>query len=184
MRRLIIFMMVSLDGYFEGPEHELDWHNVDKEFNEFAAKQLDEADILLFGRITYEMMASFWPTGQAKKIDPVVADKMINMRKLVFSKTLVDAGWNNAKLIKENIDKKIYELKNAPGKSLLILGSSSLAVSLIKYGLIDEYRIMVNPVALGKGKSLFDNLRSELKLKLTGTRVFNSGNVMLYYKPI
>ena len=183
MRKVIIFMMTSLDGYFESSGHELDWHNVDHEFNEFAAKQLDEADILLFGRVTYEMMSSFWVTEQAKIIDPIVADKMNNLRKIVFSKTLIDACWNNTELIKENIDKKIKELKNMPGKSLFILGSSNLAVNLIKYGLIDEFRIMVNPVVLGNGSSLFNNLQSNLKLKLINTRSFNSGNVLLYYIP-
>jgi dihydrofolate reductase len=184
MRKLFLFMMVSLDGFFEGPAHELDWHVVDAEFNEFAARQLDEADMLLFGRVTYQLMASYWPTDLAKTDDPIVTQKMNSLPKIVFSRTLAAADWNNTKLIKENVAAEVARLKQQPGKDLVILGSSNLCISLLRLGLIDELRIMVNPVVLGSGKTLFDGMNSSLKLKLLTTRTFTSGNVLLYYRPL
>jgi len=182
MRRVFLFMMVSLDGFFEGPNQDISWHNVDEEFNDFAIQQLDEVDTLLFGRVTYEGMASFWPTTFAKENDPIVADKMNMIHKLVFSKTLDKAEWSNTRLVKEHIAEEISKLKQQPGKDLAIFGSSDLAVSLIHMGLVDELRIMVNPVVLGSGKSLFKGIHEKLDLKLLKTRTFGSGNVLLYYR--
>ncbi len=175
--------MVSLDGFFEGPNHELDWHNVDAEFNEFAVGQLNEVDILLFGRRTYQMMAGYWPTQFAKENDPVVAEKMNNLPKIVFSRTLEKAEWNNSRLVKEDVTQEIGKLKQQPGKEMAILGSSNLCVSLIKMGLLDEFRVMVNPIVLNKGNTLFAGLNDKLNLKLLKTRTFKSGNVLLYYQP-
>ena len=104
MRKVILFNMVTLDGFFEGPNREINWHHVDEEFNEFAIDQLDSADGLLFGRVTYEMMASYWPTPAARTNDPIVAGKMNALPKFVFSRTLKKAEWNNTKLVKENQD--------------------------------------------------------------------------------
>jgi dihydrofolate reductase len=183
MRKVILFMMVSLDGFFEGPNHALDWHNVDAEFNEFAIHQLNEVDVLLFGRKTYEMMASYWPTPAATKNDPIVAERMNNLPKLVFSRTLQKVEWNNSRLIKENVAEEISKLKQQPGKDMAIFGSSDLSVTLAKLGLIDEYRIMVNPVVLGNGTRLFAGMNHRLNLKLVKTKSFSSGNVLLYYVP-
>lgn len=183
MRKVFLFMMVSLDGFFEGPNHELDWHNVGEEFNEFAIRQLDEIGALLFGRVTYQGMASYWPTPFARENDPVVADKMNNLPKIVFSRTLDKAEWNNSRLVKDNIAEEISRLVKEPGKDLAIFGSSNLAVSLLEMGLIDELRIMVNPIVLGGGTALFDGLKERHKLKLVRTRPFNSGNVLLVYQP-
>jgi dihydrofolate reductase len=182
VRKVFLFMMVSLDGYFEGPKQDIGWHNVDEEFNDFAIQQLDDVDMLLFGRVTYEGMASFWPTPFAKENDPIVAEKMNTVSKLVFSKTLDKAEWNNTKLVKEHVAEEILQLKQQSGKDIAIFGSSDLAVSLISLGLVDELRIMVNPVVLGNGKSLFNGLRGKLDLKLLKTRTFSSGNVLLYYQ--
>jgi len=185
MRKVFLFMMVTLDGFFEGPNHEIDWHNVDEEFNEFAIHQLnEEVDTLLFGRVTYEGMASYWPTQFAKENDPIVADKMNTVPKIVFSKTLEKAEWDNSRLVKEHIAEEVSKLKQQPGKDLAIFGSSDLAVSFIQMGLIDELRIMVNPVVLGSGKPLFNGIHEKLNLKLLKTRTFRSGNVLLYYQPI
>src|SRR5215813_2951666 len=107
MRNLFLFMMVSLDGFFEGPDHSIDWHNVDEEFNEFAARQLDEVDTLVFGRVTYEGMASYWPTVSAIEDDPVIAGKMNSLPKIVFSRTLEMANWENSRLVKENIEGEV-----------------------------------------------------------------------------
>ena len=182
MRKLLFFMLISLDGFYEGPEHSIDWHNVDEEFNEFANGQLDSAGMLLFGRVTYEMMAAYWPNQAAIRDDPVIAAAMNRMPKIVFSRTLSSVAWQNTRLIKDNMVDEVVKLKTQPGKDLIILGSSDLAVDLIQYGLIDEFRIMVNPVALGNGKSLFKGLQGRLNLELFDTRVFKSGNVLLYYR--
>ena len=184
MRKLLFFMLTSLDGYFEGPESDINWHNVDEEFNEFAIEQLNSVDMLLFGRVTYEMMASYWPTPQAIKDDPIVAEKMNSLPKIVFSKTLSMAAWQNTRLIKDNFSAETSRLKQQPGKDMIIFGSSDLAVALIEYNLVDEFRIMVNPVVLGGGKTLFHGVQNKLELKLLKTRQFKSGNVLLYYAPI
>jgi dihydrofolate reductase len=174
--------MITLDGFFEGQNHELDWHNVDAEFNEFAINQLNKVDILLFGRLTYQMMASYWPTPTAIKDDPIVAGKMNTIPKIVFSKSLDKVGWNNSKLIRENVAEEVSKLKQQPGKDLAIFGSSDLCLSLIKMGLVDELRIMVNPVVLGSGNPLFKGIQDKLNLKLIKIKPFSSGNVLLYYQ--
>jgi dihydrofolate reductase len=184
MRRIILFMMVSLDGFFEGPpNHKLDWHNVDAEFNELAITQLNEMDVLLFGRVTYQLMASYWPTQFAKRDDPIVAEKMNNLPKIVVSKTLDKAEWNNSRVVKENVAEEISKLKQQPGKDIAIFGSSNLAVSLMRMNLIDEIRVIVNPVVLGSGRRLFEGIGEKLNLKLLRTQKFNSGNVLLCYQP-
>jgi dihydrofolate reductase len=183
MRKVFLFMMVTLDGFFEGPGHEIDWHNVDEEFNEFAIDQLNEVDALLFGRVTYQGMASYWPTPLAKENDPIIADKMNTVPKIVFSKTLDKVEWSNSRLVTENIAGEISQLKQEQGRDLALFGSANLAVSLLQMGLIDELRIMVNPVVLGNGKPLFTGIHDKVKLKLIKIRTFRSGNVLLYYQP-
>lgn len=183
MRKVILFNMVTLEGFFEGPNREIDWHHVDKEFNDFAIDQLNSADSLLFGRVTYEMMASYWPTPAATANDPIVAGKMNALPKFVFSRTLKKAEWNNTKLVKENIAEEISKLKQQPGKDLLLFGSADMASTLTQLGLIDEYRIMVNPVVLGSGKPLFKGIKDRLELRLVNTKTFGNGNVLLYYQP-
>ena len=175
--------MVSVDGCFEGPEKEIDWHNVDEEFNDYTVILLNKVDALLFGRVTYQLMEGYWPSPSAIKNDPVVAGKMNDLPKIVFSKTMANVKWKNTRLIKENIAEEITKLKQAPGKDMAIFGSSNLSLTFIDLGLIDEYRIMINPVILGKGKSLFQGLDRTLNLKFIEARTFNSGNVMLYYHP-
>jgi len=184
MRKVIFQMMISLDGFFEGPNRELDWHNVDEEFNEYAIGFLHTVDTLLFGRVTYELMAGYWPTLSATTNDPIVAGKMNSLRKMVFSKTLQKVGWENTQLVKENIGEEILKLKRELGKNIAMFGSSDLALTFIKQNLIDEYRIIVNPVVLGKGKSLFSGLEKKISLRLTNTKRFDSGKVLLYYKPV
>ncbi len=184
MRKIFLFMMISLDGFFEGPDHELDWHNVDAEFNEFAAEQLNEVDTLLFGWRTYELMAGYWPAEPAKGDSPVIAEKMNALPKIAFSRKERKVEWQNTRLITGNVGGEIKKLKNQSGKNIAILGSSNLCVSLIQMGLIDEFRIMVNPVVLGRGHTLLNCLHDKLNLKLLKTRTFNSGNVLLYYKQI
>ena len=175
-------MMVSLDGFYEGPQHDLTWHNVDHEFNDFADKQLDESSILVFGGRTYKMMADFWPSDIAIKMAPNTAKRMNSLDKIVFSRTLKRADWNNTELHNGDISTVIQNAKEKPGKEIAVLGSSDLCLSLIKEGLLDEIRIMVNPVVLGHGKTLFSGIINQLKLELTSERTFKSGNVLLTYK--
>ena len=175
--------MISLDGFFEGPGREIDWHNVDEEFNETAAKFLDSVDTLIFGRITYELMAGYWPTDLALTDDPVIAGKMNSLAKIVFSKSLEKAEWNNTRLIKDNIIDEVTRLKKEPGKNIAIFGSSDLALTFIPSGLIDEFRVIVNPVILGKGRTLLAGLDTRLTLNLLETKTFKSGNVLLSYAP-
>jgi dihydrofolate reductase len=183
MRKIIFQTLISLDGFFEGPNQEIDWHNVDEEFNEFAIDFLDQVDTLLFGRVTYELMAGYWPTPAATTNDPIVAGKMNHLPKIVFSRTLKKVEWENSRLVKENVAEEITKLKQQPGKDMVIFGSSDLAVTLLPLGLIDECRILVNPVVLGSGKPLFKGIKEKLNLKLIKTKTFKSGNVLLFYQP-
>ncbi|HEY9287808.1 MAG TPA: dihydrofolate reductase family protein [Candidatus Dormibacteraeota bacterium] len=184
MRRLAAFFMVSLDGYFEAPDrNDFSWHNVDDEFNEFALKQLDASDALLFGRTTYQGMAEFWPTAAAIESDPEVAARMNTLPKLVFSRTLErpEPEWANTRLINDGIAQELTKLKQQPGKDLLVLASSVLTTSLIDAGVLDELRIIVNPVILGGGRALFHGEQARIRVKLTSSRQFRSGNVLLTY---
>jgi dihydrofolate reductase len=184
MRKLFSFNMMTLDGFFEGPDQEIDWHNVDEEFNEFAAEQLGTIDVILFGRVTYQGMASYWPTPFATENDPVIAAQMNSFPKIVVSHTLQKAEWNNTRLIKDNVAEEISKLKQQPGKDLALFGSANLLSTLMQMDLIDEHRIMVNPVILGNGHPLFKSTTGRLDLKLLKARTFRSGNVLLYYEPV
>ncbi len=181
MRKIFSFMMVSLDGYFEGLNHELNWHNVDNEFNDFAVEQLKDISILLFGWRTYELMSNWWPTDLGKQDDPVTAELMNTLPKIAFSHQPRIVEWQNTRLIKENIVAEIRKLKEQPGKDIAIFGSSNLCVSFINSGLIDEFRIMINPVILGEGHTLFNGIHKKLALELKKIRRFDSGNILLYY---
>ncbi|HTX79831.1 MAG TPA: dihydrofolate reductase family protein [Longilinea sp.] len=183
MRKLIAFNLMTLDGFFEGPGHDIKWHNVDKEFDEFSIAQLESAGALLFGRVTYELMANFWPSEMALEDDPIVAKWMNSLPKVVFSRTLETAEWNNTRLVKTNVAGEITKLKQQPGKDLFLFGSADLAATLIKLGLIDEYRILLNPIVLGKGSPLFKGVEKPFKLSLVKTQTFQNGNILLYYQP-
>ncbi|MBI5876397.1 MAG: dihydrofolate reductase [Chloroflexi bacterium] len=183
MRNVIFQMAVSLDGYFEGPHHELDWHRVDDEFNAYAIDLLNRVDALLFGRVTYELMASYWPTPAALEDDPQVARRMNSLPKLVFSRTLERADWQNTRLVKTDAAAEVSRLKQQPGKDVAIFGSSDLALALMPDRLINEYRIFITPVVLGRGKPLFAGITERHTLALRSSRVFRSGLVCLTYAP-
>jgi dihydrofolate reductase len=184
MRKVVFQVMTSIDGYFEGPDSEIDWHNVDNDFNNYAIDFLNTLDTLVFGRKTYELMASYWPTETAIKNEPLVAEKMNNLSKIVYSTTLEKVDWKKTKLIKANIADEVARQKLRQCKDIAILGSSDLALALIPQGLINEYRIIVNPIFLGKGKTLLTGLDERLKLKLVFTKTYRSGNVLLCYVPV
>ena len=183
MRKLYSFMVVTLDGFYEGPDGEFDWPNVDEEFNEFGIAQLHDTDLLLFGRRTYEGMASYWPTPAARQDDPLVAELMNTLPKVVVSTTLTSADWSNSRVVGGNLAEEVTKLKQQPGKAIAVFGSPSLTVSLLELGLVDELRVMVNPIVLGDGRSLFRTTRDRLRLELRQTRTFSSGNVLLTYRP-
>jgi dihydrofolate reductase len=183
MRKIFAFIMTTLDGYYEGPNQEFDFWVVDEEFNRFAVEQLDEADALLFGRVTYEGMAAYWPTPAGEQDDPRLAARMNGLPKVVVSRSLDKAEWASTRLIKDDVTEELTKLKQQPGKDIAILGSSDLTVSLLRMGLVDEVRIMVNPVVLGAGKSVFRTAGERIGLKLLKSRHFNSGNILLYYQP-
>jgi dihydrofolate reductase len=183
MRKIFSFMMVSLDGYHAGPNHEIDWHNVDAEFNDFAMRQLDEIGTLVFGRVTYEGMASYWPTRQAQQDSPAIAAAMNSASKIVVSRTLDRAEWTGTRLIKDDVAAEFTELKEQAGKDIAIFGSSDLTASLLRMGLVDELRVIVAPLLLGGGRSLFHGVGDQIGLTLLDTRRFASGNVLLYYRP-
>ena len=184
MKKIVVFNMVSVDGFFAGPNGEIDWHNVDEagEFNEFAISQLkEEVGVILFGRATYELMAGYWPKDGAIKDDPVVAANMNSLPKIVFSRTLEKAGWNNTTLAKTVDPAEINRMKQEIGKDIFIFGSGQLVQEFARLGLVDEYRLMVNPVALGSGKVLF---KDKTQLLFLGLKEFKNGNVLLRYKPV
>jgi len=183
MRKLGVFNFISLDGYYKGLHDDISWNTHTQENSDFSAENLKAGSTLLFGRVTYEMMFSFWPSPMAYERMPLVAEGMNKAEKIVFSRTLKKAEWQNTRLIKDNMVEEIKKMKQLPGKDLTLLGSGSVLTQLADAGLIDEYAIMLNPVALGAGTSVFKNLKQQLNLKLTGTRTFKSGSVLLTYSP-
>jgi dihydrofolate reductase len=185
MRKVIAFEQVSLDGYFVDANGDMSWaHKQDPEWTEFASGNASGDGALLFGRVTYQMMASFWPTPAAMVRAPAVAEGMNNMPKFVFSRTLDEASWKNTTLVKGDILAEVRRMKNEPGPGLAILGSGSIVSQLAQAGLIDEFQIVVNPIILGKGKTLFEGVKEKVALKLIRTRAFGNGNVVLYYEPM
>ncbi len=181
MRKLSVFNLVTLDGYFAGKGGDISWHTVDAEFNKFAEEKATSGNILVFGRVTYELMASYWPTPEAIKNDPVVAEGMNKAQKIVFSRTLAKADWNNTRLVKDDLLAEIGRLKQQSGKDLTVLGSGSIVSQLARQGLIDEYQLLVNPVVIGKGKTMFEGITDKIVLKLVNIRQFGNGNVLLTY---
>ena len=188
--KLFMFMTISLDGFFEGRDHDISWHNVDDEVKKFAIEQLRETDTILFGRRTYELFEGFWPKAaddpKISKDNLEIARLINNMNKVVFSKTLTKLeekeNWRNVRLIRDVNPEEIKRWKQESGKDLDI-GGSNLAVSFAQLGLIDEIRIMVDSIVLGEGTRLFEGIKDKLNLSLLKTRTFKSGNVLLYYQP-
>ena len=186
MRKLVVFNHVTLDGYFVDANGGMSWaktDNNDAEWNAFVAENASGGGVLVFGRITYELMASFWPTPFAIKTMPDVAEGMNRAQKVVFSRTLDKASWSNTKLVKGDPAAEIRKMKEEPGEGMTILGSGSIVSQLAQERLIDEYQIVINPLVLGKGRTMFEGIKDRLPLKLTQSRTFGNGNVLLSYKP-
>ena len=184
MRRLLVFNSVTVDGYFTDQNGDMSWAHKqdDPEWNAFTAENAKSGGELLFGRVTYDLMASFWPTPAAAQMAPEIAEGMNKAPKVVFSKKLDEASWNNTRVIKGNLAEEIRKLKEAPGDGLVLMGSGTIISQIALEGVIDEYQMIVNPLALGKGRTMFDGIEGKLNLTLTSTRAFQNGNVLLSYK--
>lgn len=181
MRRVIMWNLVTLDGFFEGPRSwDLDWHEEvwGDELKRISIEQLENADLLLFGRVTYQGMASYWPSAKGQ-----VAELMNGISKVVFSSTLDAADWSNARLVTGRAEDEVARLKQQPGKDILIFGSARLTHSLMRAGLIDEYRVGVSPVVLGEGRPLFGPGAERATLRLLDATPLSTGCVILRYAP-
>ena len=183
MQTLASFIITSLDGFYEGPNGEFDWPIVDEEFNDFAVRQLDEAHTLGFGRVTYEHMSAYWPTEQARMNDPAITSRMNTKPKVVFSTSLDNACWSATTVARGEAAEQARAIKAATGGELLVIGSAHLTASLAEAGVLDELRIMISPIVIGQGRSLFEDLKDRVSLTLLGVRQFGSGSVLLTYRP-
>ncbi len=178
MRRLVLSMMVSVDGFTEGENRELDWHVWDDELERHMTQFFTTVDTMRVGGVAYELMISYWPTATDS-----IAPQMNNLPKLVLSNTLQSPEWNS-RAIKGDIAGEINRLKQQDGKDMVVFGGAGAAQTLMELGLIDEYQLIVNPVILGAGRPLFKPGSKKVNLKLVDTVAFRCGNVKLYYQPV
>lgn len=184
MRKLIMWNVITLDGYFEGNQHwDLSFHNViwGQELETLSMNQLKSADYLVFGRVTYEGVAAYWTNAEAETAEQEVAKLMNSIPKLVFSKTLKSAEWNNTTIISDNASEEIQKLKKQGGKDMYVFGSANLSETLINDNLFDEYRIGIAPVVLGSGRPLFRQGITSKNLSLVSTQQLLTGGVVLKY---
>jgi dihydrofolate reductase len=188
MRKVVLFMHLSLDGYAAGPNGELDWISFDEELQNYGDEIVNSVGSTLYGRVTYQMMEAYWPTVPSNpsnsKHDIDHANWYINIDKIVISKSLDKVESNNTRLIKENFAEEIAKLKQEPGKDIVIFGSPSIAHVFIQLGLIDEYQLTVSPVVLGSGVRLFQDNQAMNKLKLLSSRTLRSGLIGLHYQSL
>jgi dihydrofolate reductase len=185
MRKIIFSIPVTLDGFIEGPQRELDWVNADDELHDFYTDLLRTGDLVLFGRVTYELMVNYWPMAPT---DPKASESMkrfantLNpLRKLVYSKTLNSVGWNS-QVVETFNPKDILELKSQTGKNILLSGGATMAQAFFNNGLVDEYIPVIQPVVIGSGKALFGGLEKSLNLSFLSSQRFRSGAVAIRYK--
>lgn len=183
MSRLTAFNFITLNGFFKGPGEDISWHRHGAEENEYAITAMQAGNTLLFGRVTYEMMAGYWPTPFAIESAPEVAAGMNGADKIVCSRTLQKADWGNVRLIRDNVGEEIRKIKETSAKDITLLGSGNLLTQLAELGLVDEYQVMIDPVVLGEGTPLFQGIARPLDLVLTASRSFRSGVVLQTYRP-
>ena len=179
MNKLTSFTFITLNGLYKGLSEDISWHPHGGEAAQFVNDASGADNILLFGRKTYEMMASFWPTPMAAELMPIVAENMNKSQKIVCSNTLKKADWKNTNILQGDIIAQLKQLKQSSKKNITVLGSGNLLMQLAEAGLVDEYSIMLDPVALGKGSSLFEGLKNNLELKLVSSRVFEKDGIVL-----
>lgn len=187
MRSLVVFNHVSLDGYFVDGQGSMQWAKggrtaADPEWDAFVAQNTRGESTLLFGRVTYELMSGYWPTPQARQRDAALAERMNALPKVVFSRTLERATWSNTTLVKDDLVTAVRRMKQEPGHGLVILGSGRIVAQLAVAQLIDEYQIVVNPVVLGRGRTMFEGVPGPLPLERTATRAFGNGDVLVCYR--
>lgn len=186
MRSLSVFNSVSLDGFFTDANSELGWAHKFGGDPEYAAWIGENArsggGMLVYGRKTYDLMVAYWPTPQAMKDMPVVATGINASPKIVFSRRMEKATWNNTTLIKEDPVAAMKKLKAEPGPNLVVMGSGQIVSQLAAAGLVDRYTLPVIPTVLGKGRTLFEGVGTSFDLKLAGTRSFKNGVVVLTYE--
>ena len=184
MRKLLVFNSITTDGYFTDKNGDMSWaHKQDPEWTDFVAENSKSGGELLFGRVTFQLMESFWPTPMAAQQFPEVADQMNKLRKVVFSRTLDSVSWENTRLLKGDLVDEVRKLKQEPGPDMVIMGSGSIISQLAPEKVIDEYQVVVNPIVLGAGRTMFDGMKERLNLRLIKTRAFGNGNVLLCYEP-
>ena len=184
MRKLIMWNVITLDGYFEGNQNwDLSFHNViwGQELEKLSIEQLQSADYLVFGRVTYEGMAAYWTKAEGEAAEQEVAKLMNSIPKIVFSKTLKTADWNNTTIISENSTAEIQKLKEQSGNDIYVFGSANLSETFINDNLFDEYRIGIAPVILGSGRPLFRQGINSSKLSLISAQQLLTGGVVLKY---
>jgi dihydrofolate reductase len=188
MRKVISFMHVSLDGFTTGPNGELEWAIVDEELNPYVDNLFKSVDTALYGRVTYQLMESYWPTvltdPNAPPRDLKHARWVENVAKIVFSKTLSHVEWKNTRLVKDQIAEEIAARKHEPGLDLMIFGSPRLTHTFMHLGLIDEYRLFLNPIVLGGGIPLFQGVSDWTRLNLVEATTFRAGVVGLHYQVV
>ena len=185
MAQLHAFIMTSVDGCYADPRGDMSFAHAgkeDAEYQEYVQGNARGGGMLLFGRVTYELMIQYWPTPAALQQNPIVAERMNAGPKAVFSRTLKSASWNNTTLLKGELTAEVQKLKEGD-RDITTLGSGSLVTQLANAGLVDELTIVVIPVILGGGKRVFDGLTDPRGLKLTKTRSFKNGKVVLSYEP-
>ena len=183
MRKVVVFNSISLDGYFTDGTNDVAWaHKRDPEWQAFTAENAGGAAELLFGRRTYEMMAGFWPSPQARQSMPKVAESMNAMRKTVFSRTLTTAAWQNSRIVGTDLVAEVRRMKQEAGPDILIMGSGEIVAQLTQAGLIDAFQFVVVPIVLGSGRTLFTGVTGKPRLELTKTRAFQNGNVVGWYE--
>jgi len=182
MRKIFVSNIVSVDGYFEDAGKGISWFALDEEFFAYSRDMITSVDLILFGRVTYDVMVAFWPNAQSE--DPVVTERMNNLPKIVFSRALPAADWNNTTLLREIDAEEIIKLKRQPGKDIVILGSGQIVSALAQLGLIDEYVLIVIPVILGSGTPLFKGVHDRINLQLAQTKILSSGTAILHYRPV
>jgi dihydrofolate reductase len=185
MRTLHVFNQVSVDGFFSDVNGDMSWaHKQDAEWSRFGAENAKGGGMLLFGRKTYDLMVKFWPTPAAARQAPEIATGMNTMPKIVFSNTLENPTWNNTTVMKGDIVAAVRELKQSAGPNMTILGSGTVVSQLAQAKLIDEFMIVITPIVLGAGRTMFEGVRDRLSLKPTSTRTFGNGNVLICYASV
>ncbi|MHB8566345.1 MAG: dihydrofolate reductase family protein [Nitrososphaerales archaeon] len=186
MRKLIIDSIISLDSYYTDPNNSIDWFDFDDGEQEWSKEILRRVDTMIYGRRTYEEFSEFWPTPQPETMgfDSFLIQRLRELPKIVFSRSLPSAPWKPSTIVRENPGEAISKMKKESGKDLVVVGSGSVVNSLVREGLVDEYRIRVRPIILGAGKQLFSDRNARHPLKLVSSKQFDNGVIGLHYEPI